>query len=93
MLVLFDVTSRASFESLNDWLGEAARYGISSDTTTIAIVGNKTDLCRKVTENEATAFAAMQNATYWETSAKTGVGVDDLFEFMITDACKRGFYR
>jgi hypothetical protein len=43
--------------------------------------------------NQGTAFAAANNASYFETSAKTGVCVDDVFDFMIREICKSGRYK
>ena len=41
------------------------------------IIGNKIDLQKRdVTKNEATDFAEKNNCPYYETSAKTGEGVD-----------------
>ncbi|KAL3806580.1 LOW QUALITY PROTEIN: hypothetical protein ACHAXA_003407 [Cyclostephanos tholiformis] len=86
-LVTFDITSNRSFESLGKWLREASRYGLSSDTmTTMLVVGNKIDhhLC-EVTEQEGVAFSIQNNATYFETSAKTGMGIDDMFEYLLRE--------
>lgn len=41
-VVTYDVTSRASFEAINDWVKECNMNGNS--TLTMVLVGNKTDL-------------------------------------------------
>ena len=93
LLLMFDVTCKKSFESLTKWIGEAAKFGLTSDSTIMAVVGNKIDKYpREVTEQQGTSFAVEHNASYWETSAKTGVGVEDMFDCILQDACKRGFY-
>ena len=53
VLLVFDVTSKGSFDSLSDWLDEAARFGLSPETATVVVVANKTDQYpREVTEQE-----------------------------------------
>ncbi|KAL7524367.1 hypothetical protein ACHAXR_002036 [Thalassiosira sp. AJA248-18] len=93
VLLMFDVTSKQSFESLTNWLEEAAKFGLSQDGTTLVVMGNKIDQYpRAVTEQEGTSFAMQNNAVYFETSAKTGVGVEDVFDYILADTCKKGFY-
>mmetsp|Transcript_796 Transcript_796/g.1349 ORF Transcript_796/g.1349 Transcript_796/m.1349 type:complete len:186 (-) Transcript_796:74-631(-) len=46
------------------------------------LVGNKTDLQRKVSAAEAEEFALSEGIPYRETSAKTGEGVDDIIHEM-----------
>ena len=53
VLLVFDVTSKKSFESLSKWLDEALKFGLSSESSTIVVVGNKIDKHpREVTEQE-----------------------------------------
>ena len=50
---MFDVTSRQSFESLDGWITELRKYGISTENTTMVLVGNKADKYpREVKEQE-----------------------------------------
>ena len=95
VLLVFDVTRNESFESLNGWLDELRRYGISSDNTTMVVVGNKIDKNpRQVSEQEGTSYAIEHNLSYFETSAKTGgESIDDMFDFIIQDTLKKGFYK
>jgi DnaJ homolog subfamily C member 27 len=53
VLLVFDVTSRQSFESLDSWIKELRKYGISSENTILVLVGNKADKYpREVKEQE-----------------------------------------
>ena len=53
VLLLFDVTSRQSFESLDSWIKELRKYGISTENTTLVLIGNKADKYpREVKEQE-----------------------------------------
>ena len=53
VLLVFDVTSRQSFESLDSWLNKLRKYGISTENTTLVLVGNKADKYpREIKEQE-----------------------------------------
>ena len=53
VLLVFDVTSRQSFESLDSWINELRKYGISTENTTLVLIGNKADkYSREVKEQE-----------------------------------------
>ena len=52
----------------------------------IFLVGNKIDRCdREITYEEAFNFAKEKNMKYFETSAKTGYGVGEVFDQMFQD--------
>ena len=56
VLLVFDVTSRQSFESLDSWLQELRKYGISTENTTLVLIGNKADKYpREVKEQEVSS--------------------------------------
>lgn len=59
-MVIFDVTSRASFESAGRWVSEVAKY--AEGPIPIVLVATKTDLWeeRVVSAQEADEWAAEQ---------------------------------
>lgn len=76
-ILVFALDSYDSFDKLKGWVDDLER-----DTRIrpeIIIVGNKSDLKRKVEQSEAEGFAGSVGATYWECSAKTKDGVEDMF--------------
>uniref|UniRef100_K3WMN4 Uncharacterized protein n=1 Tax=Globisporangium ultimum (strain ATCC 200006 / CBS 805.95 / DAOM BR144) TaxID=431595 RepID=K3WMN4_GLOUD len=77
-ILMFDVSSRKSFEALDSWLCEAARFGGGAKFPCI-LCGNKVDRMRVVTEDEARAYARTKGFAYFETSACTGVNINDAF--------------
>jgi small GTP-binding protein len=81
-LLVFDITSRDSFESVSRWLQDI-RDVARSDVVTM-LIGNKLDLAekRQVTFEEAHSFAESHSMQYFETSAKTGQNVS-----AAVDAC------
>ena len=62
---------------------EAQRYGVR-DSAVWALCANKVDkkTKRAVTRREAELWAERSGFQYFETSAKTGEGIDDLFNYL-----------
>ncbi|KAL8579374.1 hypothetical protein ACOMHN_026739 [Nucella lapillus] len=89
VFIVFDVTSNPSFEALDSWLREVSRF--SSSSPGIAIVGNKSDLNQKrtVSPAEAKKFANQHKCLYFETSAATGEGVDDMFQRLLQEVSQK----
>ncbi|KAJ9473710.1 hypothetical protein DIPPA_17159 [Diplonema papillatum] len=80
-LIVFDLTSRASFMNVQMWL-EDARLLAGQDIV-VMLVGNKSDLSlgdqRQVTTQEASLLASHNGMLYFETSAVTGEHIDEAF--------------
>jgi len=78
-IIVFDITNRNSFEKAKDWVKELQQQG--DPNVVVALVGNKVDMenQRKVMQEEATNYSNENSLFYVETSAKTAVGVSDLF--------------
>lgn len=66
-ILMFDVSSRRSFEALDSWLREAAKFGAGKFPCILC--GNKVDRPRVVSEDEAKAYALSKGFEYFETSA------------------------
>ncbi|CAJ0564766.1 unnamed protein product, partial [Mesorhabditis spiculigera] len=79
LLLVYDVTSRQSFDNIRSWLAQIKEY--AKETVEVTIVGNKSDLGgqRKVKIEEGRKLAASYNIPYIETSAKTGHNVELAF--------------
>jgi len=78
-LVVYDVTNRVSFSNTTHWL-EYVRSE-RGDGVTIALVGNKADLCerRQVSTEEGETKAQESSVMFVETSARTGANIKVLF--------------
>jgi len=74
--LVFDVTSPESFANLERWRQEIIAV---VPLQPFVVVGNKTDLERKIPPEQGAAFAQGIQAAYVETSAQSGTGVPDLF--------------
>ena len=88
-LIVYDITRRASFESLSDWIEDCKNS--SPKTVFMVLVGNKSDLQknREVTEEEGKEFAEKNGMIFFETSAKTGQNVEEVFKQSATLIAKK----
>jgi len=80
--MVYDVTRRDSFENLEQWLKEVKLYSPNSGEGVVKLlVGNKIDLKdnRKVSREEAEAWARSQGMLFLEASAKTRTGIKQCF--------------
>ena len=79
IIIVFDITNKDSFNSLNKWLSDAKNN--ASEDTIFVICGNKIDLKEKrtVSENEINEYINKNELIYKECSAKNGQGIKDLF--------------
>jgi len=77
VLIVYDVTDEYSYEAAQRWFDELEAR---NDTALLALVANKTDLGpQKEVQTQARGYAEDHGMLYFETSAKTGDGVDALF--------------
>lgn len=78
-VVVYDITQTSSLEKARTWIRELQRQ--ADPSIVIALCGNKTDLAarRQVTQEEAKKYADEEGLMWFETSAKTGEGVSEVF--------------
>lgn len=83
--IIFDLTKRDSFDAVPRWLESYNKNCNNGEQNRIVIlVGNKRDLNneREVSAEEAKSFADSYNMAYFETSAKDGMNVNEIFNFI-----------
>jgi len=81
-ILVYDVTSRASFEKLDPWLGELQQYTTKQNIVKM-LVGNKIDKDRVVSREEGLQFARRHAMLFIEASAKSKEGVQTAFEELV----------
>jgi len=85
IILVYDVTKRVSFLSLEQWLNEVEMYSTNQDVITL-LVGNKVDKSeREVSREEAAKFAKAKSMLFIECSAKTKLGIQQAFEACTKD--------
>lgn len=97
-IIAFDLTNRKSFESLKYWITLYYDYCNQLISKCIAIVGNKLDAehKREVTKEDIEDFLKINpHLMYYEVSAKSGEGVENLFtnlaERLYNEVINNGF--
>ena len=86
IFLVFDISSKLSFDDLQCWISLVAEAQ-DPKTFPFIIIANKIDLElegeRVVTKEEAQAFADKYGLPLFETSAKSGQGVEEAFQTLI----------
>ena len=79
IIVIYDVTNRKTFENVKNWIKQIKEE--VSTKVSINLVGNKIDDTenRKVTEEEGKNLAESFGVSFFEASAKDGLGVNECF--------------
>ena len=94
-LICFDLTSEKTFESVEYWVGEMEKNcNNDSQNYVLAMAGNKCDVDeakKQVSYAQANELSKSNDMIYYETSAKAGDGVQELFMNLINKIiiCKR----
>ena len=87
IIIVFDVTNKKSFEDLKIWIdsiNSQSKLTEDLENMPIILIGNKIDLPKRVIDKEtALNFAKEQNLEYYETSAKTGEGIDSAIKDLV----------
>lgn len=92
-IAVYDVTNRESLYALEEWI---SNFRAAADDTFVVVAGNKCDLVDKVqvTLEEASDWLESKfDAQVFLTSAHTGVGVDDLFDVVVTQLVEKSSAR
>ena len=84
-LLVFSVANRQSFTLIDYWFN-SIKEEIDVKKKVIFLVGNKIDLeNREVSNEEAVNYAKMKDILYFETSARTGFGIKEVFQQLYQD--------
>jgi len=80
-LLVFDLTREQTYIETRKWLTEIRQF--AGENIPFVLIGNKADLVEDVgvviDREEARKFAESEGSIYLETSAKTGIHVDESF--------------
>ena len=89
ILLLYDITNKSSFESVNKWIESIRQVG--EEKISIVLVGNKCDLEkeRKISLEEGQAKAAEFDLPFFESSCKDGINIKDAFVKLSEEIIKK----
>ncbi|KAF8894788.1 ras family-domain-containing protein [Infundibulicybe gibba] len=89
VLLVYDITTRASYDNVTHWLLEVQDH--ADPDIVIMLVGNKSDLkrMRAVPTDEAKAFATENNLSFIETSALNASNVEWAFKTLLIDIYRK----
>ena len=82
VLILFDLNNKNSFINVNNW-AEDYKKNTNKNKTNMFLIGNKLDLTREVTKEEAIQKAKELGASYYEVSCKTNVNINEVMARLI----------
>ena len=80
----YDITNKISFNSINRWLNSVTVLNNNKSFLKV-LCGTKKDLgsVRQVSINDGQKYAKDNNMQFFEVSAKTGEGIEDMFRCII----------
>ena len=91
ILIVFDVTKKESFESIQNWINEVTVY-TGKDVVMICL-GNKNDLKKGIDKKEIYEFQKKTGLEIINVSAKTGDGVEEAFKHIIELLIKKNMVK
>jgi small GTP-binding protein len=84
-LLVFSVDKKVTFERIEKWI-ESIKSNVDITKKVLILCGNKIDIEeREVSNEEAMKYASEKNIKCFETSAKTGFGIKEVFEQLYSD--------
>jgi DnaJ homolog subfamily C member 27 len=89
IILVYDVSSKESFDELDTWMSEASKFGANPSEIPIALCATKSDKRPMVSEDEGRQYASSRGLTYFETSAMTGDNVHEMFDFVFQSIAKK----
>jgi small GTP-binding protein len=93
-VLVFDITSADTLDKVGGWADELSGHG--NHDMVLVLAANKCDLREPNGTNAPTQlqiaaqqYARSTNTSYFETSAKTGAGIEEMFQYIAAELLKR----
>lgn len=86
ILLTYDVNNYNSLKNIQDWIYQIHQT-VEKKCVKI-LVGNKCDLEREVSYEKGLQIAEAAGMSYFETSAKTGAGINEAFDYLAREMLK-----
>ena len=83
IILIYDITNIKSYDNIKKWINEIKEE--ISENVTIVLIGNKIDneKERKISKAQGEKLANDYNVSFFETSAKTGQGVNESVFYLV----------
>jgi len=91
IILVYDVTDVTALNGIRKWHDEAIKL-VSKDSVPFIIIGNKNDMQKdkKISTQEGLEFArSIDINLFFETSAKTGSGIENMFSKITAELIRR----
>ena len=85
IIITYSVNDVDTFENLKYWIQSIHTNLGENDLVKIIIIGNKIDLDREVNFDDAKKYAEDNGYKYFETSAKSGKGINESIKFLVQE--------
>eukprot|EP00656_Telonema_subtile_P034126 TRINITY_DN3824_c0_g1_i2.p1 TRINITY_DN3824_c0_g1~~TRINITY_DN3824_c0_g1_i2.p1 ORF type:complete len:206 (-),score=46.28 TRINITY_DN3824_c0_g1_i2:123-740(-) len=87
-ILVYDATSRKSFEALDSWVKEMTKFS-GKKRIAVTVCANKADLVEKqmVSEAEGQEWASKRGYSFAETSAQSGQNIETMFLALFSTVC------
>jgi GTPase SAR1 family protein len=82
IILTYSVTDRKSFQNIELWMKQISSQ---APDAVIILVGNKCDLEPEIQNEQGEQLAKNHNIKFFETSAKTGKNVEEIFQALARD--------
>ena len=94
-LIVYDISSKETFDNVSSWIEDCSKN--ASNTINMVLIGNKSDLKdkREVNYEEGHELAEKFGIKFYETSAKTGENIQEIFADSVNDIATKldeGYY-
>ena len=76
IFIVYDISNKETFTNVITWINFIKQ--LNNEESFLVLCGNKNDLQREVTTNEAKVFAEKEKMLFFETSSKTGDGINNM---------------
>ena len=84
IILIYDVTNLQTYENVKNWINQIREE--ANPNVVIYLAGNKVDVneeLRVVKAEEGQKIADEYNLTFYETSAKSGININEIFEDLV----------
>jgi len=83
IFILYDVSNKNSFTNVITWVNFIKQ--VNTDESVLVLCGNKIDLPRQVSTSEGKILAEKEKMIFFETSAKSSTGVNNMMYTCISN--------